>query len=203
METLNRKSTNAEILAVKEIATALKTGNPVVISISETRNEEIFQLNIVQQLKIESNDGVDAANELFMGWGKVLVRCIRSVTQEQFDTVEGVAELCEPGAILEGMNIQVIDSLEPQYDGHKPRMRKNKEGVEFVLCLGDKPVYRDSELVVGESESTIISKTVSVPLKSVTTPFSAIAGKDESNDDEEEVVNKVNSRRRERQGSAA
>jgi hypothetical protein len=142
------KNTNSQLL---EAIPALKEGKIVFLGSTETKNPEVRQ-GFFAQLRNDVNTAEQtASNEvlsMFMGFSNNQARVIRVVQAYKPALLK-----LEVGQVLPAnMNIEVIDALQPFYEGQKGRKRPDGSA---ILKEGQ-PVYRKETIVAGEPNHNLI-----------------------------------------------
>jgi len=109
----------------------------------------------VAQLRDDlSSSDSNSLNDLFLGWSKSapqVQRVFRTFKPEVMDLKVG-------DTLHPTLNIQVEDAETPFYEGQEPRKRPNAaDGTVGTTIMKDgKPVYRNSFVVAGEPNHSII-----------------------------------------------
>jgi hypothetical protein len=168
---LTKNSKNSELSECKEFRDKLREGKPLIYFIDEAKagsdGKLYLQVFIAQLSKYQTKTkGLLESDGLFLGYSGDFERCIRNIDYEIFKANKGVQEMMQVGKLVQGMNIEIQDSMYPFYEGQSPRLKKNRlTGNLDILCLDNEPIFRQTSLVFGDTNSTIIefnSKTENV-----------------------------------------
>lgn len=141
--------TDVQLQATELYEKMESSGNCVVTGILDTKNPEIKTMFIAQLRDDVNSSDASKENTIFLGWGtgSRIIRATRSFKPSVFNA--------EVGTILpDNVNIQVEDQVgSPFYDGQEPRKRPNGG---TTITKDNEPVYRNTSLVMGEPNHSII-----------------------------------------------
>ena len=123
---INRNSKNKELREDEKTSAVLKLGAVVVVDKVETSNPEFVTLYLAQEAKgLGGFNSVSNAQAKLLGWGSS-TRIERAVVNSAAKEAKNI----NPGDNLndllnEDISLQVVDSNEPNFDGHKEKSTCN------------------------------------------------------------------------------
>ena len=135
---MNCKMKNTELIEIPEVKAALEAGKVVLIDKKPTSNPEYTNLYFFGKVEgMGASSEVSAAAAMFLKWTTSYnQRAIQNARTE-------VADKFEVGHTFDDFALRCMDSLEPSFQGHTPRVNSAGE----LLQHKGKDIYRHFELV--------------------------------------------------------
>lgn len=150
---LTKNLTNEELMSIEDIKNAVNNGNLIVIDKVQTSNPDYVNLYMFGNVEGLMNTTINEAQSMFLNFnsGKIQLRCIQNASTE-------IANKYEIGNIIDGIGIQVFDSVEKSFETQAPR--KDKEG--NILLNEGMPIYRTTIVNTKEAIEAEGHKTLKV-----------------------------------------
>jgi hypothetical protein len=138
--TVNRNSSNEELLNNEAVRAAVEAGNVILIDKVPTSNPEYTNLYFAGMVETQSASTVSAAQSMLLGWSETNQYMMRAQQNSKTD----VAEKFPLGTVFQDFALQIVDSNTPAYSEQKPR--QSKDGQLYLDEAGNK-IYRSARLV--------------------------------------------------------